>query len=197
MNFEFGVMSVRTDLVDLFRRIERAAGHIVRVFKANEGSLRVVVNPWPNHSFDFLPIEYPVVGAGDARHGACNCRHGGEFVKIDVAALLANDFVAMMRPDLDGDEVAHAAAGDEKRGFLAEDLRGALLEPIHGRIFKVNVVADLSFGHGAAHSGRGPSHGIAAEVNDAFGLGCRHFFRLPLLRISSSQAVPRRLRSKY
>ena len=41
-----------------------------------------------------------------------------------------------------GDEVAHRARGDEQAGFLAEQLGGALLERVDGRVVAEHVVAD-------------------------------------------------------
>src|SRR5262249_19992042 len=46
-------------------------------------------------------------------------------------------------------------------------------------IFAVDIVADLSLSHGLAHFGRGPRHGIAAEVDHP------NAFFLPLLHVDT------------
>jgi hypothetical protein len=70
-----------------------------------------------------------------------------------------------MGPDLDGDEVAHAAGRNEEGRFFAEDFGGAAFESIDGGIFEIDVIAHLGFGHGAAHGRRRPRYRVAAKVN--------------------------------
>ena len=187
VNFQIGCVGVGANFVDLFGRIERAAGHVVRVFEADERRLRIVINAWADDSFDFLPRENAVVGAGDARHATGDGGHGSEFVEIDVAALFANDFVAVMRPDFDGDEIPHAAGGDEKRGFFAENVGSAFFEAVDGRIFEIDVIADFGFGHGAAHRGCRSCDGVAAKVDDVRGLGVGHSAIAPVLDLLAEQ----------
>jgi hypothetical protein len=66
-----------------------------------------------------------------------------------------------------GDEVAHRARGDEQAGFLAEQLRGSLLEGSDGRIVAEDVVADLCVGHGTAHLGGRTGDGVGAEIEES------------------------------
>ena len=80
-------------------------------------------------------------------------------------ARFADHFLAMLGVNLYRDDVAHGARRHEEAGFFAENLGGALLEAIDGRVFAVDVVADLGLGHGAAHGGRGTSDGIAAKID--------------------------------
>ena len=116
-----------------------------------------------------MPSENAIVAAtNSARHTAGDGGHGGEFVKIDVAAFFANDFVAVMGPDLDGDEIAHAAGGNEQGGFFAEDFGGTLLEEIDGGIFTVDVVADGAEAMALAHFVAGTSDGVAAKIDGVF-----------------------------
>ena len=103
--------------------------------------------------------------ANSARRAAGNGGHGSEFVKIDVCTLFADDFVAVVRPDLDGNEIAHAASGNKKRGFLGENFGGAFLEEIDGGIFAVDVIADISGGHGLTHFVRRARDSVAAEID--------------------------------
>ena len=55
--------------------------------------------------------------------------------------------------------------GTKTAGFFAHDFGGALLQPVDGGIFAVDVVADFGFGHGAPHGGGGPRDGVAAQVD--------------------------------
>src|SRR5713101_1171030 len=121
------------DFVDARSGIDRAAGHVAGIFQADKGRLRVVINLGPNRSLDLLPRKDAVVTtANGARHATRDRRHRGELVKIDVAALFAENFVAMMRPDFDGDQVAHAAGGNKESRFLPKNFRGAFLELVDG-----------------------------------------------------------------
>ena len=70
-------------------------------------------------------------------------------------------------------EVGHAATtrlpivpeATNSAGLLAEQLRGALLERVDGRVVAEDVVADLGRGHRAAHLVGGLRDGVGAEVD--------------------------------
>src|ERR1700757_5206535 len=114
-----------------------------------------------------------------------------------------------MSPNFYGDEVAHAAAGDEQSGFLAEDFSGASFQGVDGGVFKVDVVADFGFGHGATHSRCWAGDGIAAQVDYvggalyrvqfSFWIGCGlnwHIFLRGRVIHSVSASIQRKPRSK-
>ena len=82
-----------------------------------------------------------------------------------MGALLADYFARRRRPAFDGEEIAHAAGGDEERGFLFENFGGAFLKAIDGGVFAVDVVAHFGFGHGAAHGGSWFCDGVAAKID--------------------------------
>ena len=173
MNFQSGGMSAAADIVDLRDGVERATSHVVRILETNESGLRVVINPGPDQRCNLRPGQDALFAARHTRHATRNRGHGGEFVEIDVAALFADDFVAVMGPDFYCDEVAHATAGNKERRFLAKDFRGAALQCIHSGVFEIHIVADFGFSHGAAHRGRGARDGIAAQIDDAGGVARR------------------------
>ncbi len=100
-------------------------------------------------------------------HHAGEVRHHRHLVVEDMAALFADDLLPVRGVQLDRDLVAHGAAGHEQRRFASEDLRRALLQPIDGRVFAVNVVANLGFEHGAPHLGRGLGYGVGAQVDQS------------------------------
>jgi hypothetical protein len=72
-------------------------------------------------------------------------------VQNDVRVLFDHDLVAGLGERTQRHLVAHRAARDEQRGFLAEERRDAFLEGVHRRVLAENVVADLGVGHGSAH----------------------------------------------
>ena len=63
-------------------------------------------------------------------------------------------------------EVSEHPARDVHAAFLADDLGGALLESVDGRVLAVLVVADLGVGHRLAHRRRRQGEGVAAELDD-------------------------------
>src|SRR6202035_574371 len=125
VNFQAEGVGAIANFVDARGGVDGASGHVARVFKADERGLRVVINLGPNSRLDLFPVQDAVFPAADsARHASRDRRHGGKLVEIDVTALFAENFVAVVGPDFDGDEVAHAPGWHEESRFLAEDFRG-------------------------------------------------------------------------
>jgi hypothetical protein len=106
----------------------------------------------------------PELGAGDA--GGV----GGLGVE-GVGGLAADDLVAGLAPGEVGDDVAHRAGGDVERGLLAEELGGALLEGVDGRILAEHVIAQLRLGHRPAHLGRRLGDGVGPQIDQGHGRG--------------------------
>src|ERR1700675_2415558 len=168
VHFQAECVGTIADFVHAGRGINGATGHVAGIFQTDKGGLRVVINFGPDGGFDLVPGKDAVVAAADsARHATRYRGHRCKFVEVDVAALFAKDFVSVVGPDFDGDEVAHAARGNEQSRFLPEDFRSAFLELVDRGIFAVNVVAHFGGGHGAAHFVAGARDGIAAEINSA------------------------------
>src|SRR5262249_3450499 len=74
--------------------------HIVRIFQANEGGLGIVVNDRPNHCFNFLPVQNPVIGSCDSRHATSDGGHRRPLVQIYNALLFAHPFIPVIRSPL-------------------------------------------------------------------------------------------------
>ena len=91
--------------------------------------------------------------------------HHGHLPIEDVGAGFADDLLAVVGVEADGDLVAHGAGGNEEGGFAGEDLGGAGFEAVDGGVFAVDVVADFRGGHGRAHGGSGPGDGVATQVD--------------------------------
>jgi hypothetical protein len=61
--------------------------------------------------------------------------------------------------------VGERARGDEQRGFLAQQLRGLLLQPVDARVLAVLVVADRRPRDHPAHRVGRPGDGVGAEID--------------------------------
>src|SRR5262249_2434456 len=113
-------------------------------------------------------IEAPAVALDRVELHARDRRGGPGLVVIDVAALVEQHLVAVLRLGADGKLVAHGAAHHVERRLLASEGGDPLLEPAKRRIVSEDVGPHLGLGHGAAHGGRGAGDGVAADV-DRFG----------------------------
>ena len=82
-----------------------------------------------------------------------------------MGAGLAENFLAVLGVELNGDLVAHGAGRNEDRGLAIEDLGSGALESVDGGVFRVDVVADLRRGHGFAHGGCRTRDGVAAKID--------------------------------
>jgi hypothetical protein len=91
-------------------------------------------------------------------------RRRAALVEQGVGVLAGQHHVAGPGVDRDGGLVGHGAAGDEERRRLAQQLRRHGLEPVHGGVFEVDVVADLGLDHCLAHGGRREGDRIAAQI---------------------------------
>ena len=102
----------------------------------------------------------------------------------------ADDFLAVLGEQLDRDGVAHGAGGDEQGGLFAGDLGGALLQPVDGGVFAVDVVADLGASIMARRISRGGlGDGVAAQIDHA----ARNSWKTSL-ESSTPRSVSRRCR---
>src|SRR6266508_5063575 len=83
-----------------------------------------------------------------------------------MAGCFADNFLTARRLRHNASKIAHTAGRNEEACFLSESFSSPRLQAIDGRVFEVNVIADLCVGHRLAH-GRGRlCYGIAAEVDD-------------------------------
>ena len=119
---------------------------------------------------DFIQIECAVLAVLEdamlhAGHNRGRCR----LVHEDVILPTQVDLVALFRVHHQGDQVAHAAAGHEKPGLLASDLRTHFLQPIHGGVLVEDIVAHLGRGNDFAHGFIGLGHGVTSEIYETHG----------------------------
>ena len=139
---------------------DEAGDRLVRIGRIAEGVLDVVRVHGPVR---------PVGQAADARPD--DDRVAGRLVEDHVVLAARDRLLATTEVRELGDEVAHRAGGHEQAGLLAEQLGGAGLEGLDGRVVLEDVVADLGLGHRAAHRGRRVGDGVAAQVDEGHGRG--------------------------
>ena len=82
-----------------------------------------------------------------------------------MATFLANDFLTMVRMDLNRDLIAHGSRGNKDCGLAKKYFRSTPLELIYGGIFAINIVTHLGFRHGATHFRSGTGDGITSEID--------------------------------
>ena len=116
-------------------------------------------------------------GAPHALHGPAhqiaNGGHAAHLVELDVRGLLADDLAkagVVVGVGEDGDQVAHGAAGQKERGFLAGFLGRKLFQAVDAGVFAKHVVAHFGGGHSAAHGFGGLGNSIASQVDGHGGL---------------------------
>ena len=140
---------------------------IVRVLEREDRRARQVVDGLgPDPRGDLIRRDPPADAVDRARQEPRQRRHPRHLVVEDVAPPLEDDLRARARVDAQRELVAHRAGRDEERGLVPEDLGGLFLEEADGRVFPVDVVADLGLGHGLPHARRGFRDGVGAEVGD-------------------------------
>src|SRR5258706_7779092 len=153
------------NLLHLSRRIHRPAPHVDGILQANQRRLRIVINLRTNQRLNLVPTHDPIVRPHHPRHAPCNRRHRSQLIQIHMAALFANHLVAMMRPNLDRNQVPHAPSRNKQRRLFPKNLRRPRLQSVHGRVFPINVIANLRRRHSSPHLRRRPSNGIATQIH--------------------------------
>src|SRR5512134_1868998 len=102
-------------------------------------------------------------------------RAATRLVAVGVCLHPHQHFVAALAVAHQRREVRLRARGEEERLLEAEELRRALLQPVHGGVIAEHVVADLGPGHRPAHAGRGPRDRVAAQIHPHIRTGaCSH-----------------------
>ena len=137
---------------------DEAGDRLVRVARVAEGGVDL--------GRVHRPVR-PVLERADA--GADDDRVAGGLVDDDVVLAAGDGLLAALEMGELRDEVAHRPRGDEEARFLAEQLGGAFLERVDGRVVAEDVVADLGLGHRPAHRRRGLGDGVAPQVDQRHG----------------------------
>ena len=177
MHGQAGGVGAVADVVGNRGRIDRAAVHVVRVFEFDQSCLRAVIDVRADQRLDQIPGKRAVFGRDRVGHAAGDRAHGGHFVEINMRLRFADNFRAGARPGLDCREIRHRARREIEGGFAAEDFGGAGLEAVDRRIFSVDIIPHLGFGHRASHGGRRARDRVAAKIDHRLRRGgCGHDF---------------------
>ena len=137
----------------------------MRVLKRDQSGRRNVISTIVvNCAGDFIPSENStaIVAFHGTRQRTGERGHRGHFEIVNVAALFDDHFLPGPRVQFDRRLVSHGTGRHKKRCVFLKDFSRALLQTVDRRIFAVNVVADLGFGHSTPHRGRWFGNSIAA-----------------------------------
>src|SRR5262249_52493556 len=144
--------------------INLSATAIVRVLQTDKACAYQVIVLGPDLVLELRHVENAAVaGKSTTGHAAVN-RRPARLGIVDVATRAAEQLVARLGMDANGDGVRHGSRRHEQGGLLAQQSGHALLQPVDRRVLAEDVVADLGGGHRCSHAGRWPGHGIAAQV---------------------------------
>lgn len=158
-------------IADFFHHFDRgncAAGHVVRVLDLNQADLRAGVAASRDFLLDLRPSENAVFPAQRAQETAGEHRRHAHFPIEDVRAFFANNLLPRFRVDVDRYLIAHRPARHKQRCFAAEDARCNGFQTIDRRIFAIDVIPNLGFGHRLPHGRCGLRDCVAPQVDHAF-----------------------------
>mmetsp|Transcript_26591 Transcript_26591/g.84629 ORF Transcript_26591/g.84629 Transcript_26591/m.84629 type:complete len:211 (-) Transcript_26591:77-709(-) len=157
-------------LVHVRRRERDAAARVVRILEQQEarpGVMHVLASHCSLHLGQIeRPVrfvrEHPCAHVGESAHVA-------PFVQVRVLPVADDDFRREHRAAVlhDCNEVACRPSRHKERRFLAELLRGLLLQQPDRRVFLEYVVAERCVRHRLVHGLGRPSHGIRSKVDHA------------------------------
>ncbi len=136
-------------------REDEPAAAVVRVLDGDEGCWRLHhMAARSKRRLDVLSREVPAA-AGDRELNPGVGGRGAAFVPDEMGFIADDHIVAGARQKLERTLVGHGAGGEEERGFLAKEMRDALLEGFDGRILTILIIADFGVRHRLAHGGAG------------------------------------------
>ena len=124
-------MRARADFVHVSDGRNGSASHVVGVLQGDEAGLCDVIRWRRNLRSEQLPGENSARGGDWAHHAAAKPSRHCHLIVEDVAALLAENFLAGTGVQLDCDLVAHGSRRNEDCGFSAKDLGGSGFQPVY------------------------------------------------------------------
>ncbi len=105
-----------------------------------------------NGCFDVVQQQRAIGLVGHrVRNDPTQGRHTALLVEKRMALIADDGLVSTPTVGQQRRQVAHRAAGDKDSGILAHLLRGEHLEPVHRRVFAIDIVPDICVGHRLAH----------------------------------------------
>jgi hypothetical protein len=156
----------RRHRLDLLERPDPAAGRVVRVLDDDEPRRRDVhARPVAVGGAHLLGREPAGDAAQAARHEARVHGRAAELGEKGVRVLLGEHLLARLGEDPERDLVRHRRRRQVDRGLVAEELRAAPLELVHGRVLALLLVAHDGARDRLAHRLRRPRGGVGTKIN--------------------------------
>ena len=120
---------------------------------------------WAGSRRDVFESQDPAVALEGSRGHSREPGDPSRLPDVDVRRRRTEHLVARLGVHADADLVGHRSRRDEYRRFLAKKLRRPGLEKRDGRVFTVDVVANLRFGHRTPHRRRRLGHGVGTKID--------------------------------
>ncbi len=112
-----------------------------------------------------IEVEFAALDVADRRDDyAAKCRRPARLVHISMGLTAEKRLGAARAMRQHRGQIPHRAARHEHRGFLAHHLRRQPFEPIDGRVFAINIVAEFGARHRLAHLFGRQRDSVAAEI---------------------------------
>jgi hypothetical protein len=150
------------DFDDRIVRLYAASAAVMRVLQANQFRADAVIVRGPDAVHELFDAQHAMVALDGLRGDSEQLSIRALLVAENVTVRLAEELVARLAMDAQAELIAHRAAGNVERGFLAEHRGDARLQTADGRVFSKHVVANVRRGHRGAHRGRRSGDRIAA-----------------------------------
>ena len=145
--------------------MDATAGPVVGVLEADEAGADVVLVPGAEFVAEVCKVNQAAVGIQRAGGHSPVAGDTACLPDVDVGAGVAEQLIAGLGMNADGDLVGHRARGDEEGGLLAEQLGHLAFQGDDRGVLAVDVVADLGLGHRPSHRGGRFRDGVGAKVD--------------------------------
>ena len=109
------------------QRIDRAARQVGSVLQFDQPRAGTMVVPAANVRSNQVPGQDSIFGVNRARHDSGERRHHAHFKVVNMATVLANDLLSVVRQDLDGRLVPHGSGRNKQGRLTSKYLRRPIL----------------------------------------------------------------------
>ena len=147
------------------KRIGPPAAEVRGVFEAEQPGAAQMLVGRPNHAFHHGHIEHAFLADQCPARDAAEHRRGTGFVVGDVSGPLDQQFIAGVAVGPEAHLIGLRPRTPQHRGLLAEPLRHAGFQPVHGGILPGHIIAEFRFADGSVHARRGPGDGVAIQID--------------------------------
>ncbi len=152
---------------DAGQRLDSPGAAIVRDLEGQHAGVGLMFAIGANQAGQLIEPQQAKVAFDRLDRDSAQLGISGLLVVENVAARLAQKFIARPAMQPDANLIRHRARRDQQRSLLAEELGQAGLEPQDGGVFVENVVADFRGGHCGPHAGGRLGERVAAKIQGA------------------------------